>query len=819
MRFRQHLFVFLFYLGVTVVITNPLITLIGTRMIGHPFGDAYEYTHHIWWIKTALQTGQNPFFMPNLVYPDGLAAPLLWSLPLQSFPAWLLAYVLPLPAAFNISALLTLALNGWAMFFLVRYLTEQINRASSVEARHAVPLQPQNVDTPTRAYRSAPLQNSLVPALVAGLVFMLYPTFQGQLGAAHVGLLTLYPAPLYLWSLLRLRDVRRARWWIVGAALLFVISLWGSLVLLIYLIAPITVFYGVKLIASRDWLALRRALAAVVLGAVFSLPFVVPLALDSSVPAETGAVRYSADLLGVAVPSFYHPLFSGWDYNRRVLGLEPFETTAYVGAIAAALALVAVWKIRAARGWLALALVVWVFSLGPLLRVNGEPLAVRVDGYASYVALPWALFQNLPLVSITRTPARFNFAVGFAVAVMVGFGVSYLWARLGGRRVRWIALVGVMAVIAFEYQVWWSLPTIPGVVPESIAALSARDDIRAVFDIPGDHLLVDKDGMFLQTGHQHALITGQVARRSPADPAKVALLESTLDPALLDDAGVDIVIVHREYDDTGLEAFARTRLGDPVYEDDQFAVFETPPAEDAPGFAALPSDLDAISTQADSYVYAPVDGWVMVSADVAGEDRQIELLLDGVVVGRWSLDGATTIRAPLPVTAQSYHTISLALDPPCPAHFDAALACRSVALDGVTFDFTLTPLSDQTAFERGVTLIRSTIPPAARAGESLPVWLWWGFTQPLDTDDIRFVHVTDAAGTPVAQQDNPLGVIAAGETRAELVEIALPDDLPPGEYAVSVGWYTYPDITNFCVVVDNTCGERVLTLGTIRVLP
>ena len=52
-----------------------------------------------------------------------MSAPLLWSLPLQSFPAWLFAFVMPLPAAFNLAALLTLALNGWAMFFLVRYLT------------------------------------------------------------------------------------------------------------------------------------------------------------------------------------------------------------------------------------------------------------------------------------------------------------------------------------------------------------------------------------------------------------------------------------------------------------------------------------------------------------------------------------------------------------------------------------------------------------------------------------------------------------------------------------------------------------------------
>ncbi|MFN8560046.1 MAG: hypothetical protein U0703_00045 [Anaerolineae bacterium] len=804
MRLRHHVLVFLFYLGVTVVITFPLITVIGTRLIGHPISDAYEYTHHVWWIKTALQTGQNPYFMPNLVYPDGASAGLLWGIPFRTFPAWLFAFVLPLPAAFNVSALLTLALNGWAMFVLARYL------------HHLTPHPPlPRVERGSRA----PRDGGEVAALLAGLVFMLYPAFQGQLGAAHVDLLTLFPAPLYLYALLRLRDTPHPRRVILAGAILFVLSFLGNFLLLLYLIAPITALYGVRLLVSRDWLVLRRALATVVLGALLSLPFVVPLLLDSaSLPAEEGAVRYSADLLGVVSPSFYHPLFNSWDYNRRVLGLEPFETTAYVGVIAAALAGIAVWKVRAARGWLALALVAWVFSLGPLLRVDGEPLTLRTDGYASYVTLPWALFQNLPLISIARTPARFNFAVGFAVAVMVGYGAAYLWRGLGARRVRWIALVGVMGLIAFEYQVWWGLPTVPGVVPEPIAALAARGDVRAVLDIPGANPLVDKEGMFLQTAHGLPLITGQVARRSPVNPAKVALLEGTLDPALLDAAGVDIVILHREHDDGSGEAFARQQLGDPIYADDQYAVFETPLTDAAPGFAALPTSLDAIEQGADSYAYAPDDGWVMVEADLsADEARQVDLLLNGVVVGRWSVSGSMTIRAPLPVAAGSFNTITLALDPSCPAHVDPTLACRSVSLDDLKLDFTPTPLSEQTAFERGVTLTRAYVPSEARAGETLSVWLWWGFTRSLGMDDIRFVHVTDAAGTVVAQQDNPLGEIAPGETRAESVDIALPADLPPGEYTVSAGWYTYPDIANFCVLVNDACGDPFMTLGTVNV--
>ena len=79
--------------------------------------------------------------------------------------------------------------------------------------------------------------------------------------------------------------------------------------------------------------------------------------------------------------------------------------------------------------------------------------------------------------------------------------------------------------------------------------------------------------------------------------------------------------------------------------------------------------------------------------------------------------------------------------------------------------------------------------------------------------------MTDAAGTLVAQQDNTLGAIAAGETRAESVELALPADLPPGEYTVSVGWYRYPEIANFCVLRGDACGENALTVGTATVNP
>ena len=79
-----------------------------------------------------------------------------------------------------------------------------------------------------------------------------------------------------------------------------------------------------------------------------------------------------------------------------------------------------------------------------------------------------------------------------------------------------------------------------------------------------------------------------------------------------------------------------------------------------------------------------------------------------------------------------------------------------------------------------------------------------------------FVHVTDASGRPLAQWDGRpclnLGSTrqwVAGETVRDHVLLALPEDMPPGEYSVVAGLY------------DEATGERLggqaVEIGTITV--
>ena len=779
------LIVFALYLGVAVLITRPLIDQFSTQLVGHSFSDTTEYTRHIWRIHDSLRAGRLDYFTtdPLILYPDGAPAGWLWTSPLQSYPQALLLYVVSLPVAHNAVALVTLALNGLAMWALMRWLLQPHppsptagsalnplhaeeqqpapaavgaqraapdgpgtnSLAQDVGARYASPLQ-----TTDHAVRSEPAEEDAsgravarpysplpegegpgvranaapgvraasaevpgvravagpgvkaarleLPAFLAGLVFAIYPAFQGQLGAGHTGLLVLWPMPLYILALMTVAETDRPRWrWVALAGLLFAVSLWGSLLLLLYVTLPFTALYGLVLLGKKRWRSLGRVVVVLVVGVLVALPFAWPTLAEASrgdVAAEGNSVRFSASLLTVAAPSFYNPLYSGLTYSRTLLGQDPFEGAGYVGLVAAGLAVIAVITTRRARFWLALALIAWILSLGPLLKVLDTPLSLTADGTPSYVVLPWAFAQNLPFISVARTPARFNFTVGLAMAVLVGFGASalggWLSRRMSGRAAAAI-LASVALLIVLDYRWFVSMPTIPAEVPEAVRALGEDETLRAVFDIPWEHPLTDKDALYLQTGHGLPLIAGHITRFTPLDPARGWLLQETLDPALLDDAGADVIILHRQWDSDpeAREGQLTDRFGAPLYADDRIAVWRVVDQPNAdPQFLMVDRLTGSFADERSLYFYAPAAGPLTLSFTLASETpRAVSLSLDGEALAApfsgASFVGTSSFEIPL-AAEPGFHTLTLALDPPCPPDPYPTLACAAVDVSDVS---------------------------------------------------------------------------------------------------------------------------------------
>jgi hypothetical protein len=670
------------YAAAAVWLAGPP-TLAG-HIIGHPHGDSGEYLNLIRWFGHALATGANPFFHAEIVFPYGAGASLLWSLPLQSFPAWALAAFMPLPAAFNLSLLGFLALNGLAMAWLVSLLTG--NRAA---------------------------------ALVGGLVYLAYPAFQGQVGAAHIGLVAAFGAPLIGVALVYAEraHTRRGRWacrGLAGAA--FTVSGWGGFVLFLYLTAPMMAFLLVRAAWASPNAARRARLvhwaAAAGFGLLGAAVFLVPFLRDrGGVPLADvgGVVAYSAPLLAVVSPSFQHPLYRALPWPGDVLGRDPFEMAGYIGVVTAVLAVCALLgreqrrPVVVAFGVCALC---WVLSLGPMLKIADAPLLLMFDGYPTPLTLPYAALAELPGFSLTRTPARFHFGMGAMAALLAGYGFAALAVRFGPharparRPTRWAAAFGVCALVLFDTRLFWPMPSIDAALPAAFADLRAGQPAGApaVFNVPWAHPLTENRAMYAATAHGLPLLGGHIARRTPLDPALADVLETTLSPALLHAAGVGTVIVHRQYGGPALDARARAALGEPAYEDAEWGVYPIP-AERPPLPALVFTTLDGrplpvpLGQAAAVSVYTAEAGTFVVRARVAGP---LTVTFDGVPVAEVhgladipGLDDAGTRVLEWPIgMAAGFHRIVFAPALACP-RFDtrpplSALACAPFAVDDVT---------------------------------------------------------------------------------------------------------------------------------------
>ncbi len=789
---HRHWFaVYLFYLICAALITWPLVTRMATHLAGFEFTDSLERAHHVWWLVHALRTGQPLFWLPNLGWPDGMAGITLVGHPLQHIPAALLALALPLLVADNLSLLLQIALMGLGMYALGLHLA--------------------------RGRRNA--------ALVGGLVFMAAPTFQAHLGDGHNVHHSLAFAPLFVLALLRMKRAtgRSRRRWFVAASLSFALVSGGHALNAIHMMMPLAFVLFLQGLLRRDRQGLAQLLLVCLTGTLVQLLFLLPVigeTLDNpAYTAATGDVQFSLDLLSVVTPSPFHPLYGQMEFGMSVLGPRPAERSAWVGFIPGALALLALARGRG-RLWLGLALISWVLALGPFLKLLGKPLTVLVDGHASYLTMPQVLFEYLPLLNIDRTPGRFSYALALAVACLATIGMTTLPAawKSRGLHTRLAVTILLPALILFDYQWYWPFPTRNSLVPAGIASLANRPELRAVLDIRVLSRQSDKEALWLQTAHQLPLLGGHVTRSSPVNPARLQLLQETLDPALLQVAGADIVILHLRYASREQVELAEARLGPPIYLDENYAVYETPETNNEPVQFIPPETTQGIRNEFQVPVYSPQTGWLDVSADQVEGERDLRVLLDHIPVATWphSARGSGARAVSLPLQADAWHMLKLMAEPRCWKVANAVLDCPQVELENFGLKVVPAPLV-QARFAEGVELRAASLPEQAHSGENLTVRMHWVMEQGRDRFDVRFVHVLDGESQLVAQSDEDPGFLPAGSEFVERADLPLPDDLPAGEYSVWLGWYRYPEIRRLPLIEPAGVAGDVLLLGTLRI--
>ena len=154
------------------------------------------------------------------------------------------------------------------------------------------------------------------------------------------------------------------------------------------------------------------------------------------------------------------------------------------------------------RDWVGVLLVVAAFafflSLGPVVHVANH---LRGDGFYT-----WLYPYVFPL-HLIRTTSRFGLLTDFAVALLAGFGVTWLVAHLPRRTAR-IVTIAVVALLLVEYARFpLSLPMVP-VVPRPVDTLLRTDTADvAVLEWPM-HPPVDGDAMLRSVFHGHRVVNG-----------------------------------------------------------------------------------------------------------------------------------------------------------------------------------------------------------------------------------------------------------------------------------------------------------------------
>jgi hypothetical protein len=129
-------------------------------------------------------------------------------------------------------------------------------------------------------------------------------------------------------------------------------------------------------------------------------------------------------------------------------------------------------------------------------------------------------------------------------------------------------------------------------------------------------------------------------------------------------------------------------------------------------------------------------------------------------------------------------------------------------------------------FGDAIRLTGADVPAMAQPGGDLAWTLYWQSADPVPVDYAVFAHLLNAQGEKVAQLDwqphDTAGVLPAtawpvGRPVVDSQTLALPADLPRGEYRLVVGLYDWRDGTRLALQGDGALPGDVLDLGLVRV--
>ncbi|NJN82812.1 MAG: hypothetical protein HC802_11405 [Caldilineaceae bacterium] len=403
--------------------------------------DESTFIWNIWYLQQALvQELTSPLHTELIWYPLGIDLLLYTYNFFHALFAQPLAWAVNLPFGSNVALLFSTVMSGYGVFLLMRYLLRDGDGAYPDERRLPV-----------------------AAAIVAGILYAFASNRAIYSALGHYDMVTTQWIPFYALMLLRALDGRlrpKVRYKAAAMAGLFfafngLAEMITALFLAIFTLIVLAVLLVQRLRGSADsrqsvatvgWKSTLAALS--ILGGVAFLlwsPILVPvvgqfLADDFSLKGWGEAIPLSTDLLGWFTPTMLHPLFGGdlVAELRRVqlraleLGVTGFRdlNTVFLGWFSLLLALTGALAYRSRVSiWIWTSFVFALFTLGPFLQIDGQ-YRFDLDGVEATFPLPYALLHYIPIIKANRAPNRNSVLLMLGLAVLAGYGLLWLMARV-----------------------------------------------------------------------------------------------------------------------------------------------------------------------------------------------------------------------------------------------------------------------------------------------------------------------------------------------------------------------------------------------------
>lgn len=526
---------------ITAVVTYPTLTHLGTHIPGSE-GDALNHLWTFQWVKTALLSGQPPFYTHQLYYPEGVSL-LFHNIAWIHIAVWLpLQAIIGSAPAYSLVFIANFAANAFAFYLFAREETE-----------------------------------SETAAFGGGLVCGFWPYALSHHNHPNLILIAWIPLTmLYLRHTIRSGKKADVMWTAVFLALIG-LTRWQLLIMSSLPLGGYLIYQLAQQRLTRP-LFLRLAFIAL-MAALFMAPLAAPLLLAQFGRDNPGdlLVEESAnqtDLLAYFVPNRYHPwwgeaafqLYDNFSINKTF--------TPTIGYTVMLLVLVAiVYRWRKTWFWLLLALLTMVLALGPTLRFNGE----------FYGPLPYRWLEEFFFVQMIRHPDRLNVLLAVPVAMAAAWGITAVPQPVFSWLVSLLIIIESLTVY----------PLYPLDVPAWYQQIAQESDRYALLDMPMDSRSFDKEYMLYQLTHGKPIVGGHVSRlpgEALAFIDSIPLLQQTQGrsrPAaglvnvsqqmnLLAQADIRYLVLHKKFLSHEQElAWQAWLMQPPLFEDDALLVYET----------------------------------------------------------------------------------------------------------------------------------------------------------------------------------------------------------------------------------------------------